>query len=156
MDVLSTPAPLAENDASFLGTYPAVRLSAAKDEALALAVAVKAGRDPLLERRVQSAAETFATLADRYIADHRQRRLKAGRRTASTDEAERLLNASILPLLGHHRAEAVTRRHVMAAVEAVAARGSFVMADHVLGLIPRDLQLGQRRRLAGGEPDTRT
>ena len=118
-----------------LGAYPATRLSAAKDDAMALTVAVKAGRDPLIERRVQNAAETFARLADRYIADHRQRRLKAGRRTASTDEAERLLKASILPLLGQHRAEAVTRRHVREAVEAVAARGSFVMADHVLGLI---------------------
>jgi integrase len=118
-----------------LGTYPATKLSAAKDEALALAVAVKAGKDPLVARRAENAAETFTILADRYIAEHRQRRVRAGRRSESSDEAERILKADILPAIGHHRAEAVTRRHVMEAVEAVAARGSFVMADHVLGLI---------------------
>jgi integrase len=118
-----------------LGTYPTTKLSAAKDEALTLSVSVRAGTDPLLERRVYRAAETFAALTERYIAEHRQRRIKAGRRTASTDEAERLLKASILPVLGHHRAKEITRHHVMEAVEAVAARGSYVMADHVLGLI---------------------
>jgi integrase len=118
-----------------LGTYPAKTLAEAKDEALALAVAIKAGRDPLFERRAGEAVETFATLADRCIAEHAQRNARAGKRSGSTAEAERLLRADILPVLGHHRAEAVTRRHVMEAVETVAARGSFVAADHVLGLI---------------------
>ena len=118
-----------------LGAYPAKKLSEAKDEALALAVAVRAGKDPLLDRRAQEGAETFRVLADRYIAEHARVNARAGKRSRSTDEAERLLKASILPALQHHRAEAVTRRHVMEVVETVAARGSFVMADHVLGLI---------------------
>jgi integrase len=118
-----------------LGTYPATKLAAAKDEALALAVAVKAGRDPLLERRAGEGAETFAALAERYIAEHERRNARSSKRSRSTDEIERLLRADILPTIGHHRAEAVTKRHVMEVVEAVAARGSFVTADHVLGLI---------------------
>jgi integrase len=118
-----------------LGTYPAKSLSAARDEALALSVAVKAGRDPLHERRVEDTADTFAALSKRYLAEHEKRNAREGRRGRSTAEAERLLNADILPAIGHHRAGAVTRRHVMEVVEAVASRGSFVTADHVLGLV---------------------
>lgn len=38
-------------------------------------------------------------------------------------------------MIGDHKAEAVTKRHVMQAVEAVAKRGAYVAADRVLGLI---------------------
>jgi integrase len=48
---------------------------------------------------------------------------------------ERMLRVDILPALGHHRAEAISKLHVMQVVEAVAARRIFVAADHVLGLI---------------------
>jgi hypothetical protein len=46
-----------------------------------------------------------------------------------------MLRADILPALGHDRAEAISKLHVMQVVEAVAARGSFVAAHHVLGVI---------------------
>jgi len=49
--------------------------------------------------------------------------------------------------LGHDRAEAILKLHVMQ-VEAVAARGSFVAADQVLGAYQSDLQLGQRYKQA--------
>src|SRR5262249_20875337 len=77
----------------------------------------------------------FEALAKRYIAEHALRNARAGKRSASTSEAERLLNSDILPLIGHHRAELIKRRHVADVVETVAARGSFVAADRVLGLI---------------------
>ena len=38
-------------------------------------------------------------------------------------------------MLGHHRAEAVTKQQVREAIEAAADRGSFVVADRILGLI---------------------
>ncbi|MGE0852439.1 MAG: tyrosine-type recombinase/integrase, partial [Hyphomicrobiaceae bacterium] len=118
-----------------LGTYPAKSLAEAKDEALVLAVAVKGGSDPLVARRAGEAAETFASLANQYIAEHRQRNARGGKPSRATAEIDRLLRADILPVIGHHRAEAVTKRQVMETVEAVAARGSFVTADHVLGLV---------------------
>jgi hypothetical protein len=37
-----------------------------------------------------------------------------------------MLRADILPALGHDRAEAISKLHVMQVVEAVAARGFFV------------------------------
>src|SRR5258708_2852393 len=50
-----------------LGTHPAKKLAEAKDEALALVVAVKAGADPLLQRHAADAADTFKKLADQFI-----------------------------------------------------------------------------------------
>ena len=46
-----------------------------------------------------------------------------------------MLRADILPALGRHRAEAISKLHVMQVVESVAARRSFVAADQVLGLV---------------------
>lgn len=118
-----------------LGEYPSTGLSAAKDQATALSVAVRAGKDPLHERRLSDAAEPFRLLAERYLVEHELKNARAGKRSRSTDEAQRLLDADILPAIGDHKAEAVTKRHVMHVVEKVADRGAYVAADRVLGLM---------------------
>lgn len=118
-----------------LGTYPTQTLFQAKQEALRLTLAVHDRRDPVLERRAERAAETFGSLADRYMREHERKNARAGRRSSSTAEAQRYLDADILPVIGAYRAKAVTRHHVMNAVEAVADRGSYVAAGRVLGLI---------------------
>jgi integrase len=118
-----------------LGEYPSMALARAKEEAQTQAVAVRLGRDPILERRTAEAAETFKSLAERYLAEHERKNARAGRRSQSTNEAQRYLAADILPMVGDHRGEAVTKRHVMQVVEAVADRGAYVAADRVFGLI---------------------
>ena len=77
--------------------------------------------------------ETFEKLAARYIAEHERKNARGGKRSSSTDDAQRLLNADILPVIGTCRAEALTKRHVMSVVEPVADRGAYVAADRVLG-----------------------
>ena len=118
-----------------LGEYPSAGLGAAKDQATALSVAVRAGKDPLHERRVSDAAEPFQLLAERYMIEHERKNARADKRSQSTEEAQRLLDIDILPVIGDHKAEAVTKRHVMQVVEKVADRGAYVAADRVLGLI---------------------
>jgi Arm domain-containing DNA-binding protein len=103
-----------------LGTYPATGLSEARSKALALTLEVQGGGDPLTQRHIEQAGETFAKLAQRYLAEHERRNARAGRRSQSTDQAERLLRADILPVLCHHRAEAVTKQQVREAIEAAA------------------------------------
>ncbi len=88
-----------------IGAYPALRLAHAKHEALRFTLAVHDRRDPLLERRAERAAESFETLARRYMREHGRKNARAGRQTRSTHEAERLLNVDILPTLGTHKAE---------------------------------------------------
>ena len=118
-----------------LGEYPAVGLVQAKHDALALTLAVREGKDPLSEQRAEEAMETFDKLAARYIAEHERKNARGGRRSSSTDDAQRLLNADILPVIGRYRAKALTKQQVMSVVEAVADRGAYVAADRVLGLI---------------------
>ena len=69
------------------------------------------------------------------MREHATRNARAGVPSRSTREAQRILDQDVLPTLGKIRAELVTRPHVMRVVEAVADRGSFVVADRALGLI---------------------
>jgi hypothetical protein len=117
-----------------LGAYPSLGLAEAKRQALTLTVAVRTGVDPLVERRAEKSAETFAKLAARYMAEHERKNARAGKRSAWTKEAQRLLDADILPRIGGHKAVALTKREVMDVVEAIADRGAYVTADRVLGL----------------------
>jgi hypothetical protein len=66
-----------------LGEYPAVGLAQAKRDALALTLAVRDGKDPLSERRVEEAVETFEKLAARYIAEHERKNARGGKRSST-------------------------------------------------------------------------
>ena len=118
-----------------LGAYPAIGLTKAEQEALALTVAVLAGKDPLHQRREERAADTFEKLALRYLAEHERKYARGAKKSPATIEAERVLKVDILPTIGSYRAEAVTKRHVMDVVQKVADRGAFVAADRVLTII---------------------
>lgn len=118
-----------------IGTYPARGLAEAKIEALRLTLAVQAGKDPIHEQEAERAADTFSSLARKYIDEHSKKFARGSRRSPATNEAERILRIDILPTIGRHRAESVTRRHVMDVVEAVASRGAYVAADRVLTII---------------------
>lgn len=145
-----------------LGKYPALSLVEAKKKALELAGDVANSRCPVHDKRQSQLAETFADLAVRYMREHEPRNARAGRRSRSTDEAQRQLDHDILPLLGRLMAEAVTRQHVMRVVETIADRGAYVAADRALGLIraiynwacgtgrlDRNPTLGLKKRNAG-------
>jgi hypothetical protein len=73
-----------------IGSYPVWRLAKAREEAQAMAVAVRAGFDPLAERGSLRTADTFEGLAQAYMAEHERRNARDGRSSASTDEARRL------------------------------------------------------------------
>src|SRR5690606_29059321 len=85
------------------------------DEARGLArqalAAVAAGRDPAAERREarqKRAAVTFAEVADRWVAEHANTRLKP----RSLARAKGLLEHHILPAFGRVRIEDLAREHV--------------------------------------------
>jgi integrase len=118
-----------------IGTYPAWRLARARHEALSMAVAVHGGTDPLAARISQSGAESFESLARAYMTEHERRNARGERRSASTQEAWRLLNTDILPKIGSYKAEGITKRDVIDTVECAAQRGAYVVADRILGLI---------------------
>lgn len=118
-----------------LGPYPSLSLSKAKDMAQRLVIEVRDGHDPLVQRSANRSAETFAALADRYMAEHKRKNTRSGKRSRWTEETQRLLDRDILPVIGTHKAEAITRQQIMVAVEAVAERGSYAIAGKVLALV---------------------
>lgn len=118
-----------------IGQYPEIGLAKAKDVAERLSIAVRDGVDPAAQKRHGLLAETFASLADRFISEHSQRNARGGRRSVSTTEAERILKANILADLGCHRAEQITREQIAAVLAKVRARGSLIMHDRTLGLL---------------------
>lgn len=145
-----------------LGKYPSMSLAEARDRAIELGAEVRKGRDPIHDKRQEALVETFATLAARYMREHEARNSRAGVRSRSTKEAQRILDVEILPNIGRLRAEVVTRQHVMRVVEAVADRGAYVAADRTLGLVrtvynwacgtgrlDRNPTLGLKKRNAG-------
>ena len=56
-----------------LGPYPAKGLADARNEALALTLAVKEGKDPLAQKRARATAETFEQLAREYMREHERK-----------------------------------------------------------------------------------
>jgi hypothetical protein len=77
-----------------LGTYPAVSLAQAREQADAMRGMVAAGKNPLTVRREEredAPRRTFEALADRYLIEHAERK----KRSAPADR--RNLNLHILP-----------------------------------------------------------
>lgn len=146
-----------------LGHFPAITLAVARTRCLRLNADLAEGKCP---RPAPMATLTFATLSDEYLREHAKiaRRVGPGSWTA---EVRRILYAEVLPAFGSVPADAVTRSMVSGAVEAVARRGSFSIADKVLGVIrsiyrwavgtgrlDRDPTMGLAKRNAG-RPRTR-
>lgn len=113
-----------------LGEYPVMGLKEAKTEAQRLHSEVSHGKDPSGARQEARGALTFAKLATDYIERH------AKIRKRSWAEDERMLAHDLLPTLGHLRAEAVTKRDVLAVLnEKAHASGAGHMANRLRSLV---------------------
>lgn len=131
-----------------IGRYPEVGLADAKVRALRLAVEISGGRDPS-GRGDAGGQFTLAQLAEFYLDEKTNRATRSGRRVAWINEQRRLLDRDVLATLGSRPAEAVSKAEVSAVIQCIAARGSFPMADKVLGVIRSLYQWG----LATGRMD---
>lgn len=136
-----------------LGSYPEIGLAEAKGRAIEMAADIRRGKDPHPGRRDPQATGSFAELAESYLREHELRNSRTGKRSASTREAQRQLEADVLPSLGGLRADAVTRQQVGIVVEAVAEHGAYVAADTTsvwsepssTGGVPRAVSTATRR-----------
>jgi len=105
-----------------LGEVGAITLAAARDKARAWISNIKLGRDPREVERAAttaamlSAANTFACVADEFIARHLQ-----GKRKARVVERE--IRTELIPVLGARQISEITRRDIVQLVEAIADRG---------------------------------
>ena len=90
---------------------------------------VRDGADPAQTRYDEKHALTFEKLSTRWLERHAKQSRKSWR------ECERMLNKEVLKALGGKKAEAVSKKDVIACADAVLDRGAPVLANRVLSLI---------------------
>jgi integrase len=112
-----------------LGEYPAMGIAEARIMASDYRNRVTRDEDPMAQKLVHQRALTFEKLAQRWLDRYAKARRK------SWAESERILKKDVLPMLGATKAEAVTKKDVLACADAILERGAPVLANRVLTLI---------------------
>ena len=118
-----------------LGTYPAITLKSAREQAYALQAEAEAGVDRIEAAKQAEAARRAEALAARsvkdileiYIATHIEQNLKPGQ--ARQDRIAQL--RTHLSALADQRIIEITRAHLQAIVDGKAAEGKMVMANRI-------------------------
>jgi integrase len=110
-----------------IGSYPAVTLARARQQALAIKQQVLTGIDPFDAREAE--VFTFMQLGETYIARH----AKAKKRSWAEDE--RTLRRDVFPALGRTRADQVTKSDVVRLLDRIHDRGAPIQANRTLALL---------------------
>jgi integrase len=116
-----------------IGSYPAIKLSEARELAREASRKVQEGADPLDQKRAtrRKPTDTVAAVAERFIE------LWAKRRNKTWSVQQRILAREVLPLWGRRRIQDITRRDVLELTDAIVARGAPIMANRVLATIKK-------------------
>lgn len=112
-----------------VGTYPPLSLADARDMAKAKLAEVQRGLDPATLKQEARDADTFAAVAERYLAEHARVHKKA----SSVYEDEKILRRALLPAWGKRKAADIKRRDVIALVDGIATRAP-IAANRALSL----------------------
>jgi integrase len=114
-----------------LGTYPAVSLAQAREQADGMRGVVAAGKNPLTVRREErqdAPRQTFEALANRYLTEHADRQ----KRSAPADR--RNLNLHVLPKWRARRYDELRRADLVELVEGLIGKGNPTLANRVHAL----------------------
>jgi integrase len=131
-----------------LGTYPPVSLADARKAAKDALVDVHRGVDPAAEKQIARDADTFGSLAARYLKDWAHEMKKPG----SVREDERNVGKDLLPMWGTRKANEIQRRDVIALVDGIAARGAKIHANRVLALISKIFNFAISKEIVDTNP----
>jgi len=112
-----------------LGTYPALSLADAREEANRNLSAVTLGADPAAQKKANRLAETFSELAKDYLEKYAKIHKRSWR------EDERLIKRELLPEWGTQKAKNIKRRDVIDMLDIVVERGAPIQANRLLALI---------------------
>ncbi len=110
-----------------IGKHGKITADGARKDALRIFDAVRAGKDPVAERRAYINAPLVNDLLDRYIAAHVEKR----NRPRTREEIKRLVERHIRPQLGRHKVAAVTPRDMEKLhreLDATPRQANFVLA----------------------------
>lgn len=124
-----------------VGTTERMTLANARDEARDILKRADAGEDPAQKREDQrQGLHTFGEMAEEVL---KARALRTRGRTQG--ERTRILERELLPTWEDRLVDSITRREVFHLVEAIALRGSPVLANRTLSLVRLIFNDGLRR-----------
>jgi hypothetical protein len=119
-----------------VGKHGKLTADMARKEALRIFDAVRAGKDPVTERRAYIDAPIVNDLLDRYIAEHVEKR----NRPTTREEVKRLIERHVRPELGRHKVAAVVRQDLAKLHRSLAEtprQGEFRAGRVLQGVQPR-------------------
>src|SRR5687768_279011 len=99
-----------------LGLYGRLTLAAARRAARIALGDVAKGLDPAGAKKVERDADTFKSLAEKYIEQH------AKKYKRSWKEDQRMIHASLLPAWGSRKVVHITRRDIRQVLQGIIAR----------------------------------
>jgi integrase len=112
-----------------IGSYPAVTLALARQEAVRLKRLVIEGTDPIDARIRARDALTVKVLGEKYITRH------ARPKKRSWQEDERKLKREVDPKIGSLIAEQVAKSDIVSLLDEIRDRGAPIQANRVLALL---------------------
>ncbi|MEM9627761.1 MAG: integrase family protein [Pseudomonadota bacterium] len=116
----------------------------ARDKALELLAAVKAGNDPL-DARDAPTSRNVAAVVDEWLKRDQAK-------SRSVKEVERIMNHDVLPVWGKRPIDEIRKRDVIALIDSIANRGAPIMANRVLAHIKRLLKWAASRDIIENDP----
>jgi integrase len=134
-----------------LGTYPVMPLADARQKAKDALNAVQHGADPAGEKKIDRAADTWASLCERYLAEVARKDCKP----KTLYEYERIINNVLLPKWRNLKAKDVTRAEVKALIGPIRARGAEIEANRVAAMISIIGNFGLEEEILESNPATR-
>lgn len=133
-----------------LGKYPALGLADARQLHRSALATLASGKDPALlqqlERTQARTAQTLGELATEYLEKW------AKPRKRSWAEDERILNKDVLPLWRQRKAKDITRKDVLALLDAIHKRGAPIAANRTLAVIRRMFNFALERDIVENSP----
>jgi integrase len=127
-----------------IGAWPVWTATAARERAKELRRLIDRGEDPLGEKESRREAPTFRQIADEYMEKH-----AAGKKSGHGDRE--YLERDVLPQWGSRKAADITRRDVIALIEAKAATAP-VAANRLLACVRKLFNWSIERDLLGANP----
>jgi integrase len=129
-----------------IGTFPTLTLADAREEARKALARVQTGTDVAEVKQTSRRGDTFGELVARYMAEHAAVKNKPG----TLREKKKL--AEVLTQWENRKAADITRREVVAVVDAIAARGARIRANRLVAFLSSVFTFGVAKEIVLANP----
>jgi integrase len=134
-----------------LGMFPTLSLDAARTLAKRALANAQEGGDPASDKQAERAADTWATLCERYLTEDARENCKS----RTVKEYTNIIRNVLLPAWGNRKARDVSRADVKSLIGGIRARDAKIMANRTLAMISIIANFGVKEEVLDFNPATR-